>query len=183
MAERSPTKTALKKTAVSVRDLDEAEVRGVFNTAFTDETDGGDSQEYEGGGWFMLSNPEFTNHKVDFMEEIKNSPWYYGRISREKSQEILNDNVSPGTFIVRSGLKESEFYISVRVEEPDSKVRHIEVDRYQNDFAAALGDQSMSFATFGQLLDYLQSTPIHFEGCEHDVLLKDYVDRLGITIF
>ena len=70
MAERSPTKSALKKKAVSVRDLDEAEVRGVFNTAFTDETDGGDSEEYQGGGWFMLNNPEFTNHKVDYMGEV-----------------------------------------------------------------------------------------------------------------
>jgi hypothetical protein len=70
MAERSPTKTAMKKKAESLRDLDEAEVRGVFNTAYTDETDGGDSEDLQGGGWFMLNNPEFTNHKVDFMGEV-----------------------------------------------------------------------------------------------------------------
>ena len=70
MAERSPTKTALKKKAVSVRDLDESEVRGVFNTAYSDVTDGGDSEDYQGGSWFMVNNPEFSKHKVDFMEEV-----------------------------------------------------------------------------------------------------------------
>ena len=64
----------------------------------------------------------------------------------------------------------------------DPKVRHIEVDRYQNDFVASLGDEAMAFPTFGKLLEYLRSNPIHFEGCENEVLLTEYVDRLGITI-
>ena len=90
--------------------------------------------------------------------------------------------MSAGTFIVRSGLKDTEFYISVRAPEGDPKVHHIEVDRYQNDFVASLGDDALGFATFGKLIEYLRSTPIHFEGCENDLLLTDYVDRLGITI-
>ena len=92
--------------------------------------------------------------------------------------------MSAGTFIVRSGLKETEFYISVRAPEGGPKVRHIEVDRYQNDFVAALGsnDDAIGFATIGKLIEYLRSTPIHFDGFENDVLLTDFVDRLGITI-
>ena len=70
MADRSPTKTALKKKAASVRDLDDSEVRGVLNTAYTDETDGREVEEYQGGGWFMVNNPEFTRHKDDFMDEV-----------------------------------------------------------------------------------------------------------------
>ena len=90
-----------------------------------------------------------------------------------------------GTFIVRSGLKETEFYLSVKAPEGGPKVRHIEVDRYKDDFVAVLGtsEDAMGFPTFRKLIDYLRSTPIHYDGCENDVLLTDYVDRLaGITV-
>ena len=70
MVERSPTKTALKKKAASVRDLDESEVRGVMNTAYTDDTDAGDIEDYQNGGWFMVNNPEFTKHKINYMDEV-----------------------------------------------------------------------------------------------------------------
>ena len=69
MVERSPTKTALRKKAASVRDLDEAEVRGVMNTAYADDTDGADNENYQ-GGWFMVNNPEFTKHKMNYMDEV-----------------------------------------------------------------------------------------------------------------
>lgn len=68
MADRSPTKTALKKKAVSVRDLYDSEYRGVMNTAYA--TDGGAGEEYKGEGWFMVNNPEFNKPKLDFMSEV-----------------------------------------------------------------------------------------------------------------
>ena len=88
-----------------------------------------------------------------------------------------------GAFLVRSGLKETEFYLSVRGPEGGPNVRHIEVDRYKNDYVAVLGtsDDAIGFATFGKLIEYLRSTPIHYEGFENDILLTEYVDRLGIS--
>ena len=88
-----------------------------------------------------------------------------------------------GAYIVRSGQRETEFYLSVRAPEGGPKVRHIEVDRYEDDFVAVLGDSddALGFATFGKLLEYLRSTPTTFEGCENDLILTEFVDRLGIT--
>ena len=68
MADRSPVKTAQCKKAASVRDLNEAEVRGVMNEAY-DATDGGE-KDYQGGAWFMVKNPEFSKRKVDYMQEV-----------------------------------------------------------------------------------------------------------------
>lgn len=116
--------------------------------------------------------------------QVENSPWYYGKISRERAEEILSARVPAGSFIVRSGIRDTEFYISVRVAEGNPDVRHIEVDRYKNDFVAVLetNDDAMGFPTFGKLIEYLRSTPIHFDGCENGVLLKEWVDRVGMTI-
>lgn len=72
----------------------------------------------------------------------------------------------------------------MRVAEGNPDVRHIEVDRYKNDFVAVLetNDDAMGFPTFGKLIEYLRSTPINFDGCENGVLLKEWVDRVGMTI-
>lgn len=82
MADRSPVKRALQKKAASVRDLNESEYRGVMNTAYNDETDGGSKDTENGGTLFMVNNPEFAKHKVDFMKEVG---WFIFKSSRSHS--------------------------------------------------------------------------------------------------
>lgn len=89
-----------------------------------------------------------------------------------------------GNFIVRSGRLKTEFYISVRMPQDLPKVRHIEVDRYKNDFVAILGtnEEAIGFGTFAKLIEYLRFNPTHFDECKDGILLTDHVDRLGITV-
>ena len=60
----------MKKESV-VRELVEAEVRGVTNTAYGDETDGiGTHVDTPAKDWFMVDNRQFAKHQEDFMKEV-----------------------------------------------------------------------------------------------------------------
>lgn len=112
-----------------------------------------------------------------FIFKIESSPWYYGIISRYKAEDILNDGNPVGSFLVRGGIKKGEFYISVKAPEGGPPVLHIEVDRYEDEFVAVCGSSPdpVEFPTFNQLIEYLQSAPIHYEGFASDIVLKDFV--------
>ena len=113
--------------------------------------------------------------------QLESSPWYHGFITRSEAEDILNDSVPVGTFVVRAGAKEGEFYISARASGGGPKIRHIEVNRQDDGFVAVCGPfaDAEVFTTFDDLIKYLRSTPTHFEGFDSDLTLKDFVKKHG----
>ena len=93
----------------------------------------------------------------------------------------MNEGGNEGLFIVRAGLDEGEFYISVIAPEGGPKICHIAVNRLGNDFVAVCGPSgdAIAFSTFHELVEYLRSTPTHYEGIPSDLLLKNYVEKYG----
>ena len=110
---------------------------------------------------------------------LLDSPWYHGSVSRVKAEELLERNDDEGSFLVRGGLEDGEFYISIRGSEEGPNFHHMAVNRHQNSFVAVCGPKAdaMEFTTFQELIDYLRSTPTRSEGVDQDILLKDYVEK------
>ena len=72
MADRSPTKKAQLKHAVSMKELNDSEVRGVHNTGFHEiyEECGNIPYDLEDGA-FMVRNPQFTKRiDLEYMNEV-----------------------------------------------------------------------------------------------------------------
>ena len=115
----------------------------------------------------------------DLVLQLQSSPWYHGSITRSKAEDILNEGGNEGSFIVRAGLDEGEFYISVIAPEGGPRIRHMAVNRRASSFVAVCGPfaDAMAFTTFHELVEYLQSTPTHYDGIASDLLLKDYVEK------
>ena len=93
----------------------------------------------------------------------------------------MDTKESDGSYLVRAGLDMGEFYISTRTSDDAAKYRHIAVNRHDDCFVAVCGpeSQAMKFSTFNKLLEYLQSTPTHFEGTDSELLLTDYIEKDG----
>ena len=104
------------------------------------------------------------------------SEWFHGSISRSKAEDLLGE--SEGAFIVRAGLNEGEFYLSVRVPGEGPKYRHIPVNRRDNSFPVMCGAdlETRTFDTFSELISYMKFKPTNFPE-SGELMLKDYIEK------
>ena len=183
LAPRSKKHKQFGRSNISMEEIKAAEIRGMSNDMLStvDEQQHHDSDEEDGS--FMVQIPKSVSKtnivEPDYMSELETAPWFHGSISRSKAENILATKETDGLYLVRSGLDQGEFYISMRTSKDGPKYRHVAVNRHDGCFVAICGPETeaMQFTTFNELLNYLRSTPTHLEGTDTELLLKEYVGK------
>ena len=107
--------------------------------------------------------------------QICNEPYFYNKITKEESEEMLSSMVKPGTFLVRRGDSSKEFVLTVRAPEGGPSFRHLpfKYDKASSSFVVQFGsmEDSMSFNTLVDLVSHFQVTPIGFDEDSPDLVL------------
>lgn len=102
-------------------------------------------------------------------EILKKKPWYYGSISREKCDQLLNEFGEPGDFLVRDSQTKSGDY-SVSLQASD-KNKHFRV--LFKDGVFCIGQRK--FVSLDELIEHYKKAPIYTdENGEKLYLIKPF---------
>ena len=104
--------------------------------------------------------------------QMKECPWYHGKITRANAEQQLMKQPTDGAFLVRDSETQSEAgSYSLSIKFMDS-VQHFKILR--NEFKYYIWNQT--FSSLNQLVDYYRSVSI---SRNHRIMLVDMVHLLG----